>query len=41
MIALLVGFVCGVIATVMVFVVIPSTLFVMLALMLRAGTGDE
>lgn len=41
MTALLVGFVCGVIATVMVFVVIPSTLFVVLTLMIKAGTGDE
>lgn len=40
MIGLLVGFVCGVIATVMVFVVIPSTLFVILALMIKAGTDD-
>lgn len=41
MIGLLVGFVCGVIATVMVFIVIPSTLFILLTLMLKARTRDE
>ena len=41
MTGLLVGFVCGVLATVMVFIVIPSTLFVILALMVKMGTGDD